>query len=217
VMGLFRLFWIPKGSDPSQGHYVRYPTDELLAVLAIESHRARAWIVGEDLGTVERGVRPKLRRWNIMTHHLLWFDRRSPKHYRRNALAAVTTHDLFTVAGLWTSSDFEAQQRCLLKPDRAAFQRIRRRVRAWTGLAEDALSSDAILQTYRLLAGAPSRLQMLTLDDALAATARPNMPGTTRAWPNWRLPLPKSLEAIRRTPLLRRLAYVFNQARKRPA
>ena len=110
VMGLFRLFWIPNGMEPREGAYVRSHARDLLAIVAIESQRARAVIVGEDLGTVEEDTRAELTRRKVLSYRLLWFEKGSPKTYPEQALAAVTTHDLPTIAGLWTGSDVAAQK-----------------------------------------------------------------------------------------------------------
>src|SRR5262249_50861284 len=101
VMGLFRLYWIPRGMSPAAGAYVRYRADDLLPILALESHRAGAVVVGEDLGTVERGTRARLRARRVLSCRVLWFESGKPAVYPRLALSAVTTHDLPTVAGLW--------------------------------------------------------------------------------------------------------------------
>src|SRR5215216_2986652 len=111
VMGLFRLFWIPDGVEPAQGTYVRYPADDLLGVLALESAAAQAVVVGEDLGTVEPGVRERLADEGVLSYRLAWFEqgpdggRRRAADYPRLALAATTTHDLPTVAGFFSGSD----------------------------------------------------------------------------------------------------------------
>src|SRR5579864_223343 len=106
VMGLFRLWWVPLGArDPSAGAYVCYPASELLDILALESVRAGCGVVGEDLGTVESGVRSELRRRALLSYRLAWFESRSPERFPRQALAALTTHDLPTAAGVWTGAD----------------------------------------------------------------------------------------------------------------
>lgn len=197
VMGLFRLYWIPHGRTARDGGYVRYSADEMLAVLAIESRRAGAVIVGEDLGTVERGVRSRLRQSDVLSYCLLWFENRPPENYPSQALAAVTTHDLFTVAGLWSGKDLAAQQQIGLQPNAASVVAVRERLRRLTGLDKTASAREAILGAHRLLARTPCRLITATLEDALAVEERPNMPGTTTQWPNWRLALPKPLEEIR--------------------
>jgi 4-alpha-glucanotransferase len=109
VLGLFRLWWIPRGNGPSEGAYVTYHANELLAILAIESVRARAVVIGEDLGTVPRGVRPRLARAGILSTRLVIFERQPPAAYPRRSFAAVTTHDLPTVAGAWTRADLDDQ------------------------------------------------------------------------------------------------------------
>ncbi len=125
VMGLFRLFWIPAGVGPQGGAYVRYRADELLAILALESHRAGTWIAGEDLGTVEMHVRDQLAQNGILTYRILWFEDTHPHHFPQNSLAAVTTHDLPTVAGLWNGTDFEAQKRLGIRDDDAGHRAMR--------------------------------------------------------------------------------------------
>src|SRR3954454_19856677 len=110
VMGLFRLWWVPEGKGPTEGAYVRYPSDDLMDIVALESHRAQALVVGEDLGTVEPGVREALADHNILSYRLLWFEDDEPSGWPTAALAGVTTHDLPTVAGLWTGSAVEDQQ-----------------------------------------------------------------------------------------------------------
>lgn len=205
VMGLFRLFWIPPGKSAQAGGYVRYPADELLAILAVESQRSKAIIVGEDLGTVERGVRPKLRQHGILSYCLLWFENHPPQAYPPQALAAVTTHDLFTVAGLWSGKDFKDQQLIGMQPNAEGTEAIRDQLRRRVKLGKNASAREAILGAHRLLSRTPCRLITATLDDALVVEERPNMPGTTTQWPNWCIALPQPLEKIQQEDFVKRL------------
>jgi 4-alpha-glucanotransferase len=198
VMGLFRLYWIPRGMSPTEGAYVRYPAEDLLAILALESHRAGAVVVGEDLGTVEDGVRGRLRAHRVLSYRLVWFEEARPARFPRLAMAAVTTHDLPTVAGLWTGADLAAQQALGLQPNEEGLRAIRRRVRRLTRLPADAPVEQVIERTYRLLGEAPSVFVTATLEDACATPDRPNMPGTVGEWPNWCLALPSPLEDLER-------------------
>jgi 4-alpha-glucanotransferase len=216
VMGLFRLYWIPEGAAAVDGGYVRYPAEELLAVVAIESQRAKAMVVGEDLGTVEPGVRARLRESGILSYRLLWFEHGPPEHYPREALAAITTHDLPTVAGLWSGKDFQEQERLGLHPNAAGTAATRKLLRERAGLGETASTRDAVRAAHRLLARTPCRLRTATLEDALAVEERPNMPGTTAQWPNWRIALPKTLEEIERDPLVGEVARIMDAPHARP-
>jgi 4-alpha-glucanotransferase len=209
VMGLFRLWWIPSGHGAADGAYVRYPASEILDILALESSRAGAYVVGEDLGNVEPGVRKELARRAVMSSRVFWFERKRPARYPRLALAAVTTHDLPTVAGLWTGSDLRAREELGLKTNRAAQERIKRRLVRHLEVGPRATVEDVIVCAHVQLAQSPSHLLAATLDDACAAEARPNMPGTTTQWPNWSIPLPRRLEQIEKDPLPRRLATVL--------
>ncbi|MBI4493329.1 MAG: 4-alpha-glucanotransferase [Chloroflexi bacterium] len=212
IMGLFRLFWIPAGASPVEGAYVRYPADELLAILALESQRAAAFVVGEDLGTVEQGVREQLAERRILSSRVLWFESRPPADYPLLALASVTTHDLPTVAGLWSGSDFRAQQALGLPASDEDFERLRAGLRALTGYAREAEVGEVIVRVHRRLAEAPSLLLAATLEDALAVEERPNMPGTTAERPNWSLALPLPLEAIETVPRVRAVAAALRRS-----
>jgi len=213
VMGLFRLFWVPRGLTPHEGAYVRYPADDLLAIVALESQRAGAIVVGEDLGTVEAGVRERLAEHAILSYRVFWFEPEPPARYPALALAAVTTHDLPTIAGLWTGADFQAQAAIGREPKRAAFAEMRERLRQTTGVAEDAPVAEVIERLYERLADATSVIVNATLDDALAVAERPNMPGTVDEWPNWSIALPEPLEAIEQATLPRAIARALSARR----
>lgn len=215
IMGLFRLFWVPAGLPPARGGFVRYPADDLLGIVALESQRAGAFIVGEDLGTVEAGVRETLAARGILSYRCMWFETEPPARYPELSLAAVTTHDLPTVAGLWTGIDLKAQEAIGLEPDAAAVGDIRARLARMTGLPDDAPVEEAVERTHDLLGAAASLVVTATLDDALTVLERPNMPGTTSQWPNWSLALPAPLEQIESLTLP--LSLAARLAGRRPA
>src|SRR5215207_3175299 len=225
VMGLFRLFWIPQGAEPAQGTYVRYPADDLLGVLALESVAAGALVVGEDLGTVEHGVRERLAAEGVLSYRLAWFEhgpgrgRRRAADYPRLALAATTTHDLPTAAGFFTGSDLEHLCDIAVATPGGAEQADQEVQRAslcelleTEGLLEPGEESvEALVAAlYGFLARTPSMLLAATLEDAVEAHERPNVPGTIDQRPNWSLPLPVRLEDLAADPRVRRLAAILS-------
>ena len=212
VMGLFRLWWIPEGTDPSEGAYVRYPADELLAIVATESARAQAFVIGEDLGTVEPDVRTALADRDILSYRLLWFEESDPAAWPLKSMASVSTHDLPTVAGLWESSDFESQLEAGLEPDGESTEAIRTRLVEAAGLESSASSSEAVLAAYRVLSEAPSLLLAASLDDALAEPERPNMPGADDKRANWSIGLRLPLEELESESLARDIGQLLNGA-----
>jgi 4-alpha-glucanotransferase len=211
VMGLFRLWWVPQGQKPKEGAYVRYPADDLLAIIALESQRAGAIVVGEDLGTVEAGVREKMSEHDMLSYRLLWFEDQPPADYPEKALAAVTTHDLPTLVGVWTGADLEAQRHAGVTPDRAGNEQFRSKLVEAGEIEEDADVTEAIMKTVEQLADAPSMVVMAELETACVAAERPNMPSAAGRYPNWSLALPVPLEELERAALPRTLAEILNR------
>ena len=192
VMGLFRLWWVPSDGSAADGAYVRYPAEDLLDIVALESSRAQAVVVGEDLGTVEDGVREALAEHGILSYRLLWFEEDAPGKWPAEAMAAITTHDLPTVAGLWTGADLEDQRRHGTGPDEELERGRTELLARLSTVPRDAGPGTAVTRAHELLARAPSLLLSATVDDAVAEQRRPNMPGTTDR-PNWSLPLPVAI------------------------
>jgi 4-alpha-glucanotransferase len=207
VLGLFRLWWIPSGHGPARGAYVRYPTDELLEVVALESHRASAILVGEDLGTVPPGVRRELRRRNVLSTRLAYFEKVPPSRYPRYAFAAATTHDLPTIAGAFGGSDLEDQRAAGVRPDPAALALLRSRIVKAAGVGAEPTLDEVVDGVHRRLAAAPSVLVAGTLEDALRVEERPNLPGTGSAErDNWSIALPAPLEEVMADPRVAAMA-----------
>jgi 4-alpha-glucanotransferase len=215
VMGFYRLFWIPHGREPGDGAYVRNAAQDLLAIVALESHRARAVIVGEDLGTVEEEARAALMARAVLSYRLIWFERVPPAEFPEQALAAVTTHDLPTIAGLWTGSDLEAQRQLGLAPNEPGTQEIVARVRTLSRATPRTPIATVIARVHDALGRAPSRIVTGTLEDAMAVEERPNMPATGAERPNWSLALPRPIETLKSDPLAARIARALNRRRAR--
>jgi 4-alpha-glucanotransferase len=211
VMGLFRLWWVPSDGSAADGAYVRYPAEDLLDIVALESYRAQAVVVGEDLGTVEDGVREALAEHGILSYRLLWFEQDAPKTWPAEAMAAITTHDLPTVAGLWTGSDLEDQLRNGTGPDEELERGRAGLLAKLTGVRKNSKPATAVKRAHERLAQAPSLLLAATLDDAVGEERRPNMPGTTER-PNWSLPLPVLVDDLPAHPLVRTVASTLDGA-----
>ena len=197
VMGLFRLFWIPPGADSRAGGYVRYPADELLGIVALESQRAGGIVVGEDLGTVADGVREMLQQHGVLSYRLLLFEDRRPHDFPIDALAAVTTHDLPTLPGLWGRTD-------------PASATLRHRLERVTGLGSSAPAGEVVLAASRALAASPCRLVAATLEDACDVTEPANRPGV-RDRRNWSIALPVTVDEFCESPEAARLAAALHR------
>jgi 4-alpha-glucanotransferase len=195
VMGLFRLYWIPDGMPAAQGAYVKYPAPVLLRLLAQESRRARSFVIGEDLGLVEPTVRKHLRRKGSLSYRLVWFEGSDPARWPRDAVAAVGTHDLPTLAGIWTRSEPEHR-----------LHHLRQKLVDMTQLPDETPPVEVAIAVYKRLAGARTRIVLASMEDALGVHERPNVPGTIDEFPNWRLALPIPLEEIEQAEGLQRIA-----------
>jgi 4-alpha-glucanotransferase len=233
VMGLFRLWWIPQGASPNEGTYVRYDSEALLGIMCLEAQRAGAFLVGEDLGVVEPGVRETLSDRGVLGTSVLWFERGHdgaplpPEHWRELCLATVTTHDLPPTAGYLHGDHVDLRNTLglLTRPldeERAVDEAERASVidtLVQRGLiGADADERDVVEALHRLITLAPSRLIGVALTDAVGERRTQNQPGTNTEYPNWRIPLadgvgePVLLEDLRSSPRVTALAVAVCKA-----
>ena len=215
VMGLFRMFWVPDGGTGKDGAYVRFPADDLLGILALESVRHDALVVGEDLGTVPREVPPALRRWGVLSSQVLYFERdrsgfRRASRYAELALATANTHDLPTLAGFWTERDIALRAQVGLLPNERAIRAAKREragdKRALLRLLKlgspHAFEERVFLRRFAgsvhdFLCSTPARLVGLSLDDLIGETDPVNVPGVgPDRYPSWRRRTRMSMEEI---------------------
>lgn len=233
VMMLMRLFWIPAGGKPADGAYVRYPYQALFAILALESRRHRCMVVGEDLGTVPDEMRAAMRRHGVLSYRLLYFQRDAqgaylpPKDYPREAVVALSTHDLPTLAGWWSAADIHAQGALGQLPEPQALderlvQRAQERERLAEALGQPIEAPERMGEqppaqlhaaVHAYLARAPSSLMAVQLEDLLGQTEQANMPGTVSEHPNWRRKYAPDLLTMWRTPLMRQVLGAVADAR----
>ncbi|MEI5103378.1 4-alpha-glucanotransferase [Streptomyces sp. PmtG] len=237
VMGLFRLWWVPAGRPPTEGTYVRYDAEAMLAVLVLEAHRADALVIGEDLGTVEPGVREALRERGVLGTSVLWFERDwqgtglplPPARWRADCLATATTHDLPSTAARVTGDHVRLRHDLglLTRPLVAERAGAAADVREWLALfcrlellsGGGGSEEDEVRAVHRFLLATPARLVGVWLPDAVGDRRPQNLPGTWDQYPNWRLPIadakgrPVSLEQLTASPRLHALLDVFRASR----
>ena len=219
VMGLFRLFWIPEGMTGRDGAYVRYPAEDLLGILALESVRNQALVVGEDLGTVPPEVPPALDAWGVLSSKVLYFERgengsfRSPREYPRASLATANTHDMATLIGFMRGRDVELRIAHGLVPEELAEQARMERERDVQHLVER-LTSEGTLDPARAgdmtalraavhdtLAASPAALVGVSLDDIAGEIEGVNLPGVgPDVHPSWQRRMTKPLEQLMEDP-----------------
>jgi 4-alpha-glucanotransferase len=220
ALGLGRLWVVPDGAPADQGAYLRYPIDELLSLIALESRRAGAVVIGEDLGVVPEGLRDSLAERGLLGMRVLPFERDAegtfspPAEWDPLAVAMTSTHDLSPVAGWWRGGDIAWRERLAAPGDRRAERTTREREREafWdaarqAGVAEGALPGEddaqvAVDTALALVAQTPCELAMIPLEDLLGLEDAPNLPGVVEVHPNWRRRLPAGAEALFSQPLV---------------
>ena len=235
VMRFFRLYWIPDGSEATDGTYVRDRAEDLIRILALESVRQKVPIIGEDLGTVPDEAREALHRFGILSYRLLYFERdssgrfRTPQEYPRDALVSVTTHDLPTLAGFWRGRDIEARREAGVVTEEAAYRRMLDERTGEKQRILEMLSQLHLLPEWfprsagdvpeltgelhnaivGFLASTPAKLMLLNQEDLLKETEQQNLPGTTEQYANWRRKMRCTVEELWTSPEIRAFAQMF--------
>ena len=215
IMGLHRSYWIPHGFAPTEGVYVHSHAEEFYAILSLESHRYRAQIIGENLGTVPPYVNAAMARHNIFGMQVSQFlvsadPRQALQDIPRNTVASLNTHDTPTFAGFWNGADIRDRiELGMLSPTEAEILyreragQCERLVQELASLGElDPGSRDlmAILRAWLFrLAGTNANLLLINLEDLWLETEPQNVPGTWEERPNWRRKARLVLEQISAT------------------
>jgi malto-oligosyltrehalose trehalohydrolase/4-alpha-glucanotransferase len=233
VMGLQHLYWVPQGQKPAAGAYVRYPTEDLIGILALESQRHRCLVVGEDLGTVPEGFRERMAEANILSYRVLYFEQKPetgaflpPTAYPALALAVVGSHDLPTLRGWWEERDLDLKEQLGLFPEPGEARHQRQmRERDRMQLLE-ALRREGLLPpvgepdiptlsraAHAFLARTPSALAMAQIDDLTDEADPVNVPATSDEHPNWRRRLSMTLEELAGRPRFNDIAEIFRAER----
>ncbi len=210
VLGLFRLWWIPEGMPAYSGTFVTSDHEALVGILLLEAHRAGAWLVGEDLGTVEQWVQDYLLSRGVLGTTIMWFERDyaqqpdvplPPERWRPSCLASVTVHDLPPTAGYLAGEHvrIRAGLGLLTRPAEEELAESNAQIAEWRAICverglmpEDGTDEDLIVALHALVAASPSILLGVALTDAVGDRRAQNQPGTDQEYPNWRVPLTDS-------------------------
>ena len=231
VMWMRRMFWVPEGMPAKDGVYVRYPEEELYAILSLESHRHRCTVVGEDLGTVPRGLRSRMNRHSLHRIYVLQYELRSPPHrvvgeVPERSQASLNTHDMPTFAAMWEGLDTDLRLELGLideagaGKDREDRERLRTalvaflRAEGWLDDGGVPTGHGVMLACQRYLAGSPARTMLVNLEDLWDEREPQNMPGTGSERPNWVRRTARAFEALRDDPEVLGTLQEINQLRR---
>lgn len=237
ILSLKRLWMVPHGAGATEGAYVRYPLRDLLRLVALESHRHRAIVIGEDLGTVPADFRRDIADAGVLGIRVLWFERAAdggfiaPADWSDNAMATTSTHDVPTVAGWWGGRDVEWRKRTGLNDpdvDEAARREVERQ-RLWSAMCASGSAwnedsppapddiSPVVVAAAKHVAQTPAPLAIFPVEDVLGLHEQPNLPGPTDAvHPNWRRRMPDSTPRLFDGPIANAVCSAIDKTRNRP-
>ncbi len=237
LMGLHRMYWIPEGFDGDQGTYVRYPAEELYAIVCLEATRHRTAVVGEDLGTVPGYVRQCMAEHGLRRTYVAQFEFRGEQEAPlptppAGAVASVNTHDTATFSTFWSGADIDDQVALGLLDEPHAVEARERRgglreaLLAYFGSGPDSHEpGDRALAVLRSclegLSESDADCVMVTLEDLWGEPEPQNTPGTDLERPNWTRRARLGFEEFQRHPevleVLRNVNRRRSRRRERPA
>lgn len=245
VLGLKRLWLVPQGEAASEGAYLSYPQEDLLRLIALESWRHHAIVIGEDLGTVPPGFSDQMSHAGLLGIRLLWFQRSgerflAPNEWPPGAIATTSTHDLPTVAGWWQGSDIRWRGKLgMLSQDSGEKEELAQREvdkQILLAALQDAQGKETEKQTEKakekkakpkvpqapplteaicFVGASAAPLAILPMEDALGLEEQPNLPGTIDEHPNWRRRLPSAVDGILDTPEVTERLAALDRSRRK--
>jgi len=230
VMGLHRFFWIPEGMGPAEGAYVDYPWEELYAVLCIESHRARALLLGEDLGTVPPEVPACMERFGVRRTHVLQFgfgpDPGVPINpVPERAVSSLNTHDMFPFAAFWRGEDLDWRLEAGILDEERALEMHREREVLKASLVRF-LEEEGLLAEGRTaeeevacaclawLGAGPAEVVQVNLEDLWGERRPQNIPGTGPERANWMGKSVYPIEQMRDNPAIVEALQILDRLRR---
>ena len=222
ILGLRRLWLVPEGESAKDGAYLRYPLEDLLRLIALESWRHRAIVVGEDLGTVPPGFTERLQEHGLLGIRVLWFERegdgpgfKPPRKWDSGVTATTTTHDLPTVTGWWRGEDIVWRSKIgqtMARADgrdpveAALEERGEDRGHLWRAFQDAGIAPDdvdapdidnaPVDEALAFVAATPAPLVTYPLEDLLALAEQPNLPGSIDEHPNWRRRMTRPVDEL---------------------
>lgn len=235
ILGLRRLWLIPEGHPPDQGAYLQFPQEDLLSLVALESWRHKAVIIGEDLGTIPGHFRQDLADTGLLGMGVLWFEKDNgyfvePARWRATALATTSTHDLPTVSGWWQGRDLEWNVKLDRLPKGCSAEDARRergeeRQALWAAFRFAGLVSDdraeapedsepVVDAALAFVASTPCSLTLAPLEDLLGLSEQANLPGTIDEHPNWRRRLAQDSDSLLQNPQVEHRLDILNRHRR---
>lgn len=210
ILGLMRQYWVAPGMKADEGVFITYPLQDILRIIALESRRSQCVVIGEDLGTVPDGFGEIMAAAGLLSYKVLFFETwesglfMRPEMYPEQSMVTVSTHDLPTLAGWWTGRDLEWRQNLNLYPNEQMGvddrnNRVNDRQHLLAALADmqvidmskapeaqpAQMNRELSLAVQKFMALAPSRIQLIPLEDALENVEQVNIPGTIDEHPNW--------------------------------
>ncbi|MGD9637691.1 MAG: 4-alpha-glucanotransferase [Alphaproteobacteria bacterium] len=237
VMGLLRLYWIPKGLS---GSYVQYPFDDIAAIIALESNRHKCLVVGEDLGTVPHGFKDKMHSFSILSLRMFRGMRdydgkfKSPYEYEEMAVAGIGTHDMATLPALWSREDIELYDKYNFYPtpqhkedtykdreeelqlilDALIREKLLSNKEDKEKLISREITKDVMEAIHYYLARSNCLMFLVQLEDWLGQKEQMNLPGTYLEYPNWRHKMRRSVQSLFEDSHLRDFAKKLCEERK---
>lgn len=231
VMGLHHLFWVPEGMEAKEGVYVRYPAEEMYAILSVESHKHRCLVVGENLGTVPAYVNETMAQHGVHGLYVTQYEVSPDPNWRlrevpATSVASLNTHDMPPFAAFWEGREIERWQALGLISEAEARGRIEARHAAKRNLARlliergylrgDPGDVRHVLEAcLSFLGESPAHVLLINLEDLWLETEQQNVPGVVEEHPNWQRKARHDFETFSRMPEVVEMLRRVDQARRR--